>query len=617
MAAIKASKMSSGVKVKTSSLKPLPTFKSEEFIEDSDEMSEDENPPPKHTVKSKQSEKAATVLSEKCVPPKTTKLEAQKLKKTETPSSPAQNSESECSLGSFDGNGIRSASRKRSTPGSGSKTEDGTPTATHPEATSKPRTAAKSILKPSSDTKASATKVPPRRSSVRWVGQEDSDEESPKSSSDGDRVQQGESGSESESLSESGEEREHGRMSGPATPSQTPFPPYRAPIGFEAATISFTPESGIDEVFMPSNLESKQIWYITTPASVPINLVKQVSAQSITDGSCVLTHKSADYGLVPDAGDNAKGASKRLLIPQVQDNEYRPVEISIEKTLHLQQLIKLPSHVGTSPNAANSMQGPLEHSRKPPNEQPKGLKMRHHAFGIPGAFLSDSASDISNSESATSRQPPPSHLPDIATGPSPSKKRKRAELAGISPDAQGSPSKSKMRKDRSKISPRHEDIDMDINATIAPTTNPIKKTKHMNKADEVSALATVTLSKEEAKEDRAKRKAEKHKAKLLEPFNVSRSASPTDKALTNGNHMNGESVGIKGHAGIIDDDDDSQVTAGRARISQHNDAAAPLINGKSSKSEDALEKTSARISSPPTESGPLEVRSAGLDDQET
>lgn len=73
-------------------------------------------------------------------------------------------------------------------------------------------------------------------------------------------------------------------------------------------------------------------------------------------------------------------AKKALLLPSAENNEYRPVEVEIARTLQLQQLPpKRSNGSGATLNAATSKE---RRCKKAPPQQPDGLRMRYHPFGV-------------------------------------------------------------------------------------------------------------------------------------------------------------------------------------------------------------------------------------------
>lgn len=110
-------------------------------------------------------------------------------------------------------------------------------------------------------------------------------------------------------------------------------------------------------------------------------------------GDTVLSYKGADFGLVLQP--KSRTAKKALLLPSAETNEYRPLEVEIARTLQLQQLPpKRSNGSGATLNAATSNE--KRSCRKAPPQQPDGLRMRYHPFGV-----TEYSSDESQPENQT------------------------------------------------------------------------------------------------------------------------------------------------------------------------------------------------------------------------
>ena len=290
---------------------------------------------------------------------------------------------------------------------------------------------------------------------------------------------------------------------------QQPAPTYNSPAGFEPTSISFHPASKVSEILAPSNLQGKQIWHITVPESVPISLVKEVPTQDIGNGAPIVEHHGAKYGLVPES-EVEQSSSRALLLPSTQTNSYQSSKTNIIKTLHLQQLVSLPSlasepavHPSGSPSAPESY-------RKTPRQQPAGLRMRYRPFG---------ASDDSTSESSPEPIPkaPEFRLPASVKESSPGRKRKRPE-SGVSSSNAVSAVKSKKRKQSLPVTARATRDPMDIDATsdkssdgeTSSTKNPRPKTNDIRPNGNLP-------NGTETKDERRKRKEKKNLEKRESP----------------------------------------------------------------------------------------------------
>ncbi|KAL8923324.1 MAG: hypothetical protein Q9208_004724 [Pyrenodesmia sp. 3 TL-2023] len=158
---------------------------------------------------------------------------------------------------------------------------------------------------------------------------------------------------------------------------QEPAPSYDPPPGFEVATV--TSSSKIQDIFSRENLQGKQMWHITFPASVPIDLIKEVPIQKVASGDPILSYKDAEYGLVAEA--DVDGVEKVLLVPAMNDNSYKPASAKIARTLHLQQIVKLPSRPDRLAESVNGVTETAKTHVKTIRQQPEGLTMRYRPFG--------------------------------------------------------------------------------------------------------------------------------------------------------------------------------------------------------------------------------------------
>lgn len=290
---------------------------------------------------------------------------------------------------------------------------------------------------------------------------------------------------------------------------QQPVTAFEPPTGFEPTPISLHPASKVSEILAPSNLKGKQIWHITVPNSVPISLVEEVSTQSIGNGASILEHQGAQYGLVPES-DVEQCSSRALLLPSTQTNNYRPSKTNIIKTLHLQQLVSLPSHAPEPAVNPSHPASATDSYKKTPRPQPEGLRMRYYPFG---------ASDDSDLESTSEpmSKAPEFRIPAPLKESSLKKKRKRPESnAGRSDSV--STVKSKMRKQSPQATAGAIDEPIDIDAISdirstgaeSPTQTPCSQT------DGLGFEGNLPNGKE-TKEERRKRKERKKLEKRNPP----------------------------------------------------------------------------------------------------
>lgn len=85
-----------------------------------------------------------------------------------------------------------------------------------------------------------------------------------------------------------------------------------------------------------------------------------------------------DFGLVLQP--KTRNAKKALLLPYAETNEYRPVDVEIARTLQLQQLH--PKGLNGLSTTLNTALTERRRYEKAPPQQPDGLRMRYHPFGV-------------------------------------------------------------------------------------------------------------------------------------------------------------------------------------------------------------------------------------------
>ncbi|PQE32386.1 hypothetical protein CJF32_00001134 [Rutstroemia sp. NJR-2017a WRK4] len=158
---------------------------------------------------------------------------------------------------------------------------------------------------------------------------------------------------------------------------------FNPPAGFTAA--SFDDSRKSSQLFGDSNLEGKQIWYITAPASVSIDTIKDMSLRGARSGKVVLSQKGNEYGFVEDTAENK--TYTKLMLPNKAKNGYRIEKRPIDQIFHLQQVPKLA-------NGDDSSQATVP-AKKPVRKQPKGLRMRYTpvGFGLNGGGIIGDSSD--------------------------------------------------------------------------------------------------------------------------------------------------------------------------------------------------------------------------------
>lgn len=136
-----------------------------------------------------------------------------------------------------------------------------------------------------------------------------------------------------------------------------------------------------------------------------------------------------------------RNVKKALLLPSAETNEYRPVGVEIARTLQLQQL----HPKGLNGLSATLNTAPPERRRyeKPPPQQPDGLRMRYHPFGV---------TEYSSDESQPGKQ---THVPKFRRPlgietPHPTQMQNGENIDVEMPDAPDQP-RSKHKKKRNSV----------------------------------------------------------------------------------------------------------------------------------------------------------------------
>ncbi|KAJ9647252.1 hypothetical protein H2201_003852 [Coniosporium apollinis] len=309
----------------------------------------------------------------------------------------------------------------------------------------------------------------------------------------------------------------------PARQEQTahfrPPPPYEPPVGFAAAKPSAAPSSNIANLLNPKNLEGKQIWHITAPATVPITSIKEVALDKVFRGDTILEHNGKNYGFKADTEGEKR--TTRVMMPGAKG--YTPVPTGNLETLHLQQVVRLPhlSKKQADPmrgsDAAASYDTPAV---KVIRQQPKGLRMRFR----PSGFGDEDPGSIGSSESEDSPVEEQSQIgfraPRGREAPaafSPSKKRKHDAVNGDG----GTPQKSAKKKKRTaEETIRTEESHFEDQTRHAreeaipgtpPTDGPVRAKAGKEKSKKARHAEGAGPEGSGEEKEKKKRKKEKHK----------------------------------------------------------------------------------------------------------
>ena len=452
-------------------LKPAKAFRSAEFIEDSDEEAT-------KVVRKKQTPKAVPPSTKLTRPKADTSITKPSKKRKALSPSPEKEestqSDTEEERSSHSGDGSENEES--------SSAQDGSPTPARPKETaSRPATNSAAIEdsvgksqldKPKAPGKSSVRRTPSPETASPSESEEDSE-----SSAGGD-----ETGNESESSDQTSRKGPR-KESSIHTQENIIFEP---PPGFEPASIFVHPSSQAMDMFSPTNLAGKEIWHITAPSSVPISSIKEMSQQSILARSSILSYEGSNYGLIPNSSTD-----EALLLPSAEDNDYKSHNAAALQTFHLQQIVSLPYHA-LSPAKSSSQSAPIPQAyKRAPREQPEGLKMRYHPFGVV---------DISDDDLSSKDVPnvPQFRVPG-AVDATPAEKRKRFSIDS-----------SKVKSKKAKIPQEatvngHDDV-MDIDTVDQPAS----QKQDASKANGISENHTPKSAKPKKTKPKATDKKPEH-----------------------------------------------------------------------------------------------------------
>ncbi|KAJ8128159.1 hypothetical protein O1611_g5477 [Lasiodiplodia mahajangana] len=193
----------------------------------------------------------------------------------------------------------------------------------------------------------------------------------------------GESGSESDDEGDGGRvavARTNGKDAAEESTSQMSRPQWLNSSDFTLRKASSNnPGKEVADFFSSANLEGKQVWYFTAPASLPITVLKdmEIDLANASKGGPLLTHNGDNYGL--DLESYATNTQIQLLIPSRGGDKYKSLNHSIDSTVHLRRMAKFGPG-GEVHATATEDYVPIP---KPIREQPEGLRVRYTPIGVP------------------------------------------------------------------------------------------------------------------------------------------------------------------------------------------------------------------------------------------
>ncbi|KAK1766440.1 DNA-directed RNA polymerase I subunit RPA34.5-domain-containing protein [Phialemonium atrogriseum] len=136
--------------------------------------------------------------------------------------------------------------------------------------------------------------------------------------------------------------------------------------------------SDVAQVFSQAQMQGKQVWYFTAPASIPIEVVEklEIPLERAQKGLSILSHNGDDYGVAFE--DASTTRSIKLLIPNKAGDKYGMLNRPLDQTVHLKRITQF-SHGNESSTTFSQSHTTTSRPARP---QPAGLKSRYHPIGV-------------------------------------------------------------------------------------------------------------------------------------------------------------------------------------------------------------------------------------------
>ncbi|KAH9905890.1 DNA-directed RNA polymerase I subunit RPA34.5-domain-containing protein [Xylariomycetidae sp. FL2044] len=267
------------------------------------------------------------------------------------------------------------------------------------------------------------------------------------------------------------------------------------------------PGKEVTEFLSQTNLEGKQVWYFTAPASLPITVLKdmEIDLAKATSGGALLNYKGDDYGL--DLEAFSTNTQIQLLIPSKTGEKYSSLNRGIDSTVHLRRMLKF------GPNGDVSSTATDQYAAQPRaiREQPQGLKPRFTPLGVPNEPrptipLEAQSSSVSSKAHATPKAPreSSSESSDSASDSS-SEDDSDVEMTGVAstqPIAPVAPTKKSETpaSTNGNLKRKHpETIQQQVKAS-GPVSKSVKRTKTSAIATPASSQSPMVKATKERKE---------------------------------------------------------------------------------------------------------------------
>lgn len=110
---------------------------------------------------------------------------------------------------------------------------------------------------------------------------------------------------------------------GDASDKEDDSPPrsWEPPLDFTRVKVFSQINVKLQRLFSKQNLEGKEIWHITAPASVPMAALTALDLDASKKGNTIIAHGGSEYNF---SKDSASSASSKLLVPGRDGDTYAP-----------------------------------------------------------------------------------------------------------------------------------------------------------------------------------------------------------------------------------------------------------------------------------------------------
>ncbi|KAK4111561.1 hypothetical protein N656DRAFT_769217 [Canariomyces notabilis] len=162
--------------------------------------------------------------------------------------------------------------------------------------------------------------------------------------------------------------------------------------------------AAVAAVFNKAKAEGKQIWYFTTPKSVPIEVIQKqaIPLDKVHAGESIFTHENVEYtGHFEEPVNHAI----KVLIPGKKGTNYETLNQPVDRVLHITRVTRFGQDGESQSSSASANAGAVSTVPRP---QPKDLKARYLPFGVTNGDVSRTGADTSDGdEDVEMKQAPP------------------------------------------------------------------------------------------------------------------------------------------------------------------------------------------------------------------